>query len=292
LAGVQIQALRPAQTKGDVWTIYDHGISCGRGWKRNGAVYLLLQNIHGLGGQGSTKTAPTLQAERMLTRANEILSAEGATYRDVARTWIYLRNILAWYGPFNVVRNGQYARFGLLAAPTDSGRALPPPASTGIEGDFPSGAACVMDLLAVTGPPGRRPEITRLSNTKQKDAFSYGAAFSRGVCIREADVSLVQISGTAAIDEAGKSLYPDDVCAQIDRTLDNIEALMAQVKGKLSDMSSVTVFLKRSEDIPRYRQVAAQRGLADLPAVVVRADVCRAELLFELDAMAVVPHSA
>jgi len=291
-AGIQVQAVRPAQPVGGVWTIQDHGIPCGRAWKRNEATFLLLQNLHGIGRRAGAKENRARQAGRMLKRANELLVAQGATYHDVARTWIYLDGILDWYDEFNRVRNLKYAQFGLLSAPAshEGGRPLPPPASTGIEGANPLGAHCVMDLLAVTGPPGVRPAITRMSNTKQKDAFCYGAAFSRGVCIQESDVTQIQISGTAAIDEEGKSLFPGDITAQINRTLDNIEALMAQVDGGLNDISGATVFLKRIEDVPRYRQVAARRGLTHLPAVVVLADVCRAELLFELDAMAVIPH--
>jgi len=32
--------------------------------------------------------------------AERLLAREGFTFRNVARTWYYLRDILAWYGPF------------------------------------------------------------------------------------------------------------------------------------------------------------------------------------------------
>jgi len=57
----------------------------------------------------------------------------------------------------------------------------------------------------------------------------------------------------------------------------------------LADVEQATAFLKRREDLPAYRRIAEQEGLASLPVVCTVADVCRDELLFELDATAVVP---
>jgi hypothetical protein len=65
------------------------------------------------------------------------------------RTWFYLSDILSWYAAFNKVRNEKYGEFGIMPGPGD--RELLLPASTGIEGVTPSGAACAMDLIAVIG---------------------------------------------------------------------------------------------------------------------------------------------
>ena len=141
-----------------------------------------------------------------------------------------------------------------------------------------------MDLLAVTGKPECAVKVDQMTNARQKDAFEYGSAFSRGAWIREPDMTQVQVSGTAAIDERGKSLFPGDCRAQIFRTFENIEALVAPAGASLKDICQATVFLKRAQDLPVYTQAAAERGLADLPAVCVVADVCRDDLLFEVDA--------
>jgi enamine deaminase RidA (YjgF/YER057c/UK114 family) len=281
VAGVQIQAVRPQQA-GGVWTITEDGVACGRGWKRNGATFLMLQDLHGAV-QGSGREA---QAAGMFQRANRILEVQGATFHDVTRTWIYLSNILQWYNGFNAARSARYREFGLIPAqPAESaGRRTVLPASTGISGDNPHGAGSVMDLLAVTGNPGRAVKVEQMTNARQKDAFQYGSAFSRGAWIREADMTQLQVSGTAAIDEQGKSLFPGDCRAQIFRTFDIIEALIAQAGASLKDICQATVFLKRAQDLPVYTQAAAERGLTDLPAVCVVADVCRDDLLFEVDA--------
>jgi hypothetical protein len=53
-----------------------------------------------------------------------------------------------------------------------------------------------------------------LRSPVRPEVVSYGSAFSRGILIQERDTALIQVSGTAAIDEAGKSLYPDNIRAQ------------------------------------------------------------------------------
>ena len=82
----------------------------------------------------------------------------------------------------------------------------------------------------------------------------------------------------------GRSLHPGDVRAQIDCTFDKIAALIAPVGATLADIVAASVFIKRPEDAPAYQEIAAARGLANLPAVILVADVCREELLFEMDA--------
>ena len=136
----------------------------------------------------------------------------------------------------------------------------------------------------MVGPPESRPLVRQLSNPGQQDAFQYGSAFSRGALIRQPDVSLIQVSGTAAIDEQGQSLYPGDVRAQIDCTFDKIAALIGQEGATLTDIAAACVFVKRPEDALVYQERAAARGLSNLPAVIMVADVCREELLFEMDA--------
>ncbi|MCK4284441.1 MAG: hypothetical protein KAX44_09010 [Candidatus Brocadiae bacterium] len=288
-AGVQLHAVRPRQPDG-VRTIYDGGVPCGRAWERSGGRFLLLQNIHGRS-EGQTDAGDReSDATRMFERASRILLAQGASYRDVVQTWVYLSDILAWYDQFNQVRNAEYSKLGFeigVSSTSDTGR-LCLPASTGIRGENPFGAACVMDLLAIVGEPGAGPEIVYLSNVKQNEAYAYGSAFSRGACVREPDVTHIQVSGTAAIDESGTSLFPGDVRAQINRTLDTVEALVAQDGATLDDICEATVFLKRAEDAPVYREVAEERGLLEMPAVCVVGDVCRDELLFEMDGAAVV----
>jgi len=141
-----------------------------------------------------------------------------------------------------------------------------------------------MDLLAIIGSEGSRPEVMQLSNPGQQDPSKYGSAFSRGTLIRQPGVSLIQVSGTAAIDPRGDSLYPHDIRAQIDCTWEKIANLIGQEGASLADVGAACVFLKRPEYLQAYQGRATAWGLQDLPAVVMIADVCRQELLFEMDA--------
>jgi enamine deaminase RidA (YjgF/YER057c/UK114 family) len=281
-AGVIIQAV----TGDAVWTIEDEGQKVGTGWRRGDATFLVLQNLQGLtrNGNGANGRAP--QAQRLIQRAARLLEAQGTSYRDVVRTWFYLSDILAWYPEFNRARTGIYEKFGILPG-QDSGR-LMLPASTGIRGEVPGGAAGALDLLAVVGPQESRPLVRQLSNPGQQDAFRYGSAFSRGALIRQSDLAMIQVSGTAAIDEQGRSLYPGDVRGQIDCTFDKIAALIGQEGASLQDIAAACVFVKRPEDALAYQELAAARGLTNLPAVVMVADICRSELLFEIDAEVVI----
>ena len=85
-----------------------------------------------------------------------------------------------------------------------------------------------------------------------------------------------------------KSLHVGDAKSQIECTLDKMDVLLAQVGGTIQDVVSATVFVKQPEMAGIFRQVCRSRGMEDLPAVIVRADICRDELLFEIDAEALV----
>ena len=276
LAGVIIQAV----TGNAVWTIQDQGKAVGRGWQQGGATFLLLQNLQGLAGNGEAPKDRPHQIRGLIHQAARLLEAQGASYRDVVRTWFYLDDILAWYPEFNRARSAVYGQFGLLP---ENGR-WQLPASTGIQGQAPSGAAATLDLLAVVGPPEGRPLVRQLRSPAQPEALTYGSAFSRGALIREPEVSLIQVSGTAAIDEQGASLYPGDIRGQIDCTFDKIAALIGQEGASLTDTAAACVFVKSPQDALIYQEQAAARGLRDFPAVVMVADICREELLFEIDA--------
>jgi enamine deaminase RidA (YjgF/YER057c/UK114 family) len=268
----------------ECWTIRDGALPCGCGWRRNDCTYLVLQNINGkIGDAGDNESRPQ-QVRRMLDRAERILRENNASYSNVARTWFYLIDILDWYPAFNKVRSEKYGEFGIMPGPQD--RSLLLPASTGISGETLAGSACTMDLIAVTGPNVSQPVVTQLSNAKQLDAFRYGSAFSRGALIKDSDVTILQVSGTAAIDEKGKSLFANDIRGQISATLEKVEALMDQAGAGLKDITAATIFVKKPEYAGIFREMAQDRGLEEFPAVCVVADVCRDELLFEIDAEA------
>jgi enamine deaminase RidA (YjgF/YER057c/UK114 family) len=285
-SGIQIRAVHPAPGKDAVRTLREEGRTLGRAWTRQGAVFIMLQNIDGKGAPSESGHDRASRAEAMFRQAERLLRSQGASYRDVARTWIYIDDILDWYGEFNVARNQCYSDIGFLGDPSEEAEAerLYLPASTGIEGKNREGAPAVMDVFAVHGNTDGTIRIRPISGTRQRSPFRYGSAFSRAMVVEEPDSKLILVSGTASIDEQGRTVYLDDTDAQIRHTLNVVSALIAEEGATLQDLCEATVFLKRSEDFPIYVKVAAEFGLSNAPSVNVVADVCRDDLLFELDA--------
>ena len=162
------------------------------------------------------------------------------------------------------------------------------PASTGISGKNPFKSWSAFDVLAVGKHSHSELSVYPLIHGAQKSAFRYGSAFSRGMCLQNSAYRQLLVSGTAAIDINGKSLFLNDSKAQIKKTFEIVEALIKQKGAELRDICSATIFLKNREDITIYKNIARQLNLQQMPAIIVIADVCREELLFELDATAVV----
>jgi len=284
LGGIQIHAVKPYSDE-NPRTLYDGKRPCGSVWKRKETTYVHIAGVHGfqgglhIGNRGD-------QAASMFEVMKHLLASESIEFRNVVRTWIYLDEILEWYDVFNAVRTERFRSFGLIpgTAGDSSGGPAYLPASTGIGGRNPSGAFCCGDVQAVTG----NIEVSVLPGMLQPSAYSYGSAFSRGICIEEKEYRQIFVSGTAAIDSTGRSLYPGDAESQIMKTLEVVETLIGEKGAKFKDIRSATVYLKRVEDLSVYEKLAGRLGLTDLPAVFAVADICRNELLFEMDALAVV----
>jgi enamine deaminase RidA (YjgF/YER057c/UK114 family) len=260
------------------------GAAVGRKWQTPQADFLVLQDI---GADFNSGDAPPEQARRVFERMDRLVSGFGFSFRDVVRTWFYLTNILSWYGDFNKVRSAAYRGFGVMPK---SEPCLALPSSTGIGCRNSKGRAVAADVLLVRPRDGARPN--RILNPSQKEAYEYGSAFSRAVEIKDDNASLIEISGTAAVDEQGSSVFPNDAAAQVGCTLDKIEVLLGQVGGTIRDIASATVFVKRPAVARAFAEVCAARGIEHFPALVVCADVCRDELLFEIDAEVVLETAA
>lgn len=284
LAGIIVHAIHRDALEGEIWTFHEGKTVRGKGWTVAGSTYLILQGIQGASRPDSRSN--TEQAREMINRADTLLKANGASYRNVIRTWFSLSEILQWYDSFNRVRNELYEEHGFLV-PT-CGRRKSFPASTGIGVRLPMGCAGSLDLLAAVPAPDSATRIRYLSNPHQQDPYLYESAFSRGVVIEEGQYAWIEVSGTAAVDEQGRTLYVGDARRQIIRTLDDISALLAQEGAHLEDISAATAFLKHPNDAEVLRTVLHEKGLDGIPMVCMVADICRDEFLFEMDAELIV----
>ena len=130
------------------------------------------------------------------------------------------------------------------------------------------------------------------------EAYDYAkpASFTRGLRFDIGDKSMLMISGTASVDEAGRTAHVGDFRAQLWRTYRNITALLASEGATWHDLVRTTCYLR---DIERdYRDFNDVRtvfftwlGLDPLPAsTAIQARICREDLLVEIEAIALVPR--
>jgi len=136
---------------------------------------------------------------------------------------------------------------------------------------------------------GGRLEVKRLHSRKQNEATEYGSAFARALEVRLGDARYVFVSGTASIDDHGRTVHVGDFDSQARHTLDAVEALLEGAGGSLADVAQATAFLANPSDGRSFERIVARTRLCDAPLVTTVADVCRDDLLFELDATAVLP---
>ena len=126
------------------------------------------------------------------------------------------------------------------------------------------------------------------------EAWSYAkpSSFSRGMRIDLNGLTILLISGTASIDENGKSVHIGDLRAQTRRTFSNITGLLASEGCTWHDIVRTSCYLR---DIDRdYEAFNEERtafyreqGLDPLPASTgIEAKLCRPELLVEIEAIA------
>ena len=224
------------------------------------------------------------QCNRMFAETSRLLASEGLGYRDVMRTWIYLARILDWYGEFNHVRSRHFATHGLL-----DGAAGPwLPASTGIQGQA-TVEECMMDVLASSAQESGSAQAWPIFSTRRQNAaHSYGSAFSRAMVFEAQGRKTVYISGTASINPRGETVFFGDPEAQVFQTLMSLASVLEQAGGNLKNIVSSTLYCKNTATFEAFQRVARMLQLPPFPRVVVLADVCRAELLFEMEAIAAV----
>ncbi len=221
-------------------------------------------------------SSPEAQAQSMLIESEAALKALGGDFFRVPRTWMWLGDILAWYDPFNGVRNRFFTERGILGP----GGKASMPASTGI-GLGPPEGACSMDLVAIIDPPD---EIELLSaGGRQQSAYEYGSAFSRASSAPTPAGKTVYVSGTASIDETGATTHLDDPQAQIETTIENVRAILRDMNANDDDVVQIIAYSKTPE-IERIFQ--NYRKQFDWPWISGVCDVCRDNLLFEIEATA------
>jgi enamine deaminase RidA (YjgF/YER057c/UK114 family) len=243
---------------------------------RHGARHLRLMSITPRRGLPASASFEDLTYD-MFAQAGHALVARGLSFRDVVRTWIYVQDIDRNYAALNRVRQRYFAEQKLARLP----------ASTGVSGVLPGAPVPVtMDLYAVGASNEVRVEAT--GTGLMGEASDYGSAFARGSRVVEPGRTMLYVSGTASINEAGDVVAPGDIAGQLERMFINVRALLGGQGMSMKHALCATTYLKHAKFRRAYLKAAAVAGLpADLPQAVVVADICRPEWLCELELCAV-----
>jgi enamine deaminase RidA (YjgF/YER057c/UK114 family) len=209
-------------------------------------------------------------------------------FPELLRVWNYFSDIngqsfgIERYRQFNI---GRYEAFRSCRRPT-SGR-VPAACALGTRG----GPLCLAFLA------GRRP-LLALENPRQLSAYHYPAdygprspTFSRAGLVRLPDQEILLISGTASII-GHRTLHHGDALAQARESLTNVAAIIDEANrvGGHRDYApqalTCKVYIRHAGDFAAVRQAMTEfLGQGDSAQVMyVLADICRADLLVEIEA--------
>ena len=123
--------------------------------------------------------------------------------------------------------------------------------------------------------------------------FPRPSSFSRALCLEIGDYKILLISGTASVDENGKSIHVGDFRAQCWRTYRNITELLKAEEMTWHDVVRTSCYLRdMSRDYNDFNEVRTTffqwLGLEVLPASTgIQATICREDLLVEIEGIAI-----
>lgn len=220
----------------------------------------------------------------------ECLRATG--YPHLLRVWNSIPDInrddagLERYRRFNSAR---FRAFDEARLPTQTGS----PAATAL-GTF--GGPLVVQFLA------GRAAATAVENPRQVSAYHYpkqygprAPSFSRGALWRSGEQHILFISGTASI-VGHETRHRGDVVAQTHEIVANLEAVLAQAQVVARNQGAlefgvplaglqIKTYLRHRDDLPDVRAALAAHGIDTARVLFLLADICRADLLVEIEAL-------
>lgn len=239
----------------------------GRAFEDEYADYYMLRAL-----PDNTQADEFTQAKNIFEKFQACLQGNGLEFDDTIKTWLYARDILSWYGELNRARNAFYKNLGVYDKLV--------PASTGIGSCNFEGAALATQLFALR-PKNNGVLVKQANSPLQNPAWEYKSSFSRAVEALMPDHNRLYISGTASIDKEGNTIYLDDTPSQIDWTMKVVEAILGDINMSWQDVATSLVYFKDKKDFSLFDQYCQNHNI-EIPHIKVHADICREDLLFEL----------
>lgn len=212
------------------------------------------------------------------------ISARG--YPNIIRAWNYMADINSGEGDEERYKQFCLGRYEAFEEYNYDESQLPSACALGH-----TGGDTVIYLLAAKHPG------VHFENPQQQSAYHYpreygpkSPSFARASLVNWENQRQLFISGTASIS-GNKSLHTDDFDAQLTVTCQNIDYLLKHVAEALGEEcvpkpGVLKVYLRHKHDLEAARLgVAKHFGCDDLQVIFVQADICRKELLVEIDGM-------
>ena len=268
------------------------GEANGLRWQRNDEVLFGVITLNEAdfaeAAKAAGKTALQLASEAAYTRIFELIDREGLP--KLWRIWNYLADInqevgeangLERYRQFNIGRQDAF-----LASQRCATGNVPAACAIGLR----SGPLSIAFLAGATAP-------VPVENPRQVSAYHYPATygprsptFSRGALVYPAGQEILFISGTASI-VGHQTVHPADPQRQCRETMENIAAVIREANRlcrstpfAVPDMH-YRVYVRQARDLDAIRQSLLPL-IGQAPVIYVEADICRADLLLEIEAMA------
>jgi len=230
----------------------------------------------------SSLQAASAEAYRRIFR---LLDAQGVP--QLWRVWNYLADInletggLERYRQFNIGRQDAFL---------DCHR--------GATGNVP--AACAIGLvggsLNIAFMAGMMPAVP-VENPRQVSAYNYPAdygprspTFSRAALVYPEGQEILFISGTASI-VGHQTVHPGDVVGQCRESMANIAAVVDEANRLCRspafalDALCYRVYVRHAGDFPKVRDTLRPL-IGEAEVVYLQADICRHDLLLEIEAVA------
>lgn len=257
----------------EIWQVdapVTHGVEGALRWSTGGGWLFAAIELDEIERGGPSATAQ--QAYEHLHRF-----VAGHSARHVLRVWNYLDAINHGAGDaehYKQFCDGRAAGMGHFFAEGF-------PAATAI-GHHGAPHRLQVYLLACDQPG------TRVENPRQVSAWRYPRqygrtppGFARAMLLPAQDA--LAISGTAAV-VGHASAHQDDLDAQLDETLTNLEALLgsANMAAGFDTQSPLKAYVRHPTDASRVSEFM-QRRLPGVPVLLLHGDICRRELLVEID---------
>lgn len=249
-----------------------------------------------------SETSIHKQSDTIFSVLEEIFELEKMPVSSIVRQWNYIENIARIednsqnYQEFNDARSRFYRKTKWQGGF---------PAATGI------GIGCggvIVDLDAIS-PNSSEIKVVSLNNTLQVPAHVYSKSvlvaaedepdklvttpkFERGKMVLSGTEGIIYISGTAAI-RGEKSCCYEGVEEQTRITLGNIEHLISEETIANSgaghfanvEISSLRIYLKEESFFEPCKKIVDE-NYKGVSAVYLKADICREELLVEIEGIA------